>query len=459
MTLASVLRLQPASLAYLAALTPSDWDIRIVDENIEPLLFEDADLVGITAYTNNAPRAYEISRLYRQRGTKTVIGGVHASMMCDEAARYVDSVVIGEAESVWPRLLSDFENNELGRLYRGERVCLENLVWPRRDLYSSRYVVKAFVQTARGCPNDCEFCSVTALNGRSYRQRPAEDVLDELEAIDSKNLFFTDDNFLGYGRSAEERAIQLFRGMIERGLDKRWVSQVGIDVANNSDLLKYAKKAGCLGVFIGFESLSEETLRSMSKGRNLKVGTRNYKEVVKKIRAHGIAVVGAFVFGGDGDTKDVFPRTTEFILDSKIDAEQLTIMTPLPGTRLYGRLQQEERLLRTDYPHDWEYYDFGEVVFRPRYLAPDELKEGVLQVYKDTTGRTTSLRRALDTATQVKTLHGAAAAYLWNRGYGSAWKRKYEYMKNADRFAPQQSSLVHPVADEQSPEEELVESH
>jgi len=190
----------PPGLAYLAALTPSDWDIRIVDDNIEPITFEDADLVGITAMTSNVTRAYEISERYRQKGIKTVMGGVHVSMLPNEAIQFTDSVVIGEAESVWQSLIHDFKNNELKRFYRGERISLDNLVKPRNDLLSDRYRLKASVQTTRGCSMDCEFCAVTAFNGRTYRQRPVEEVLDELEALNCKEFFFSDDDILGRGK-------------------------------------------------------------------------------------------------------------------------------------------------------------------------------------------------------------------------------------------------------------------
>ncbi len=420
----------PPSLAYLAALTPSDWDIKIVDENIEPMTFEDADLVGITAMTWNAPRAYEISEQYRQKGIKTVMGGIHASMMRDEAIQFVDSVVIGEAESVWQCLLHDCERNELERFYRGERIPLENLVIPRNDLYSDRYRLKASVQTARGCPIGCEFCSVTTFHGRTYRQRPVEEVLDEIEALNCGEFFFSDDNILSYGKKAEERAIQLFRGMVERGLKKRWASQVGIDFASNPELLRWAQKSGCLIVHIGFESVIEETLEGMHKVRNLKVGVRNYKEVIKRMHDHGIGVHGAFILGSDGDRKDVFQRTIEFILDSKIDTASFTILTPLPGTILYDRLRAEGRLLRTNYPDDWRHYDFEEAVFNPRHMTPDELEEGVYQVYQSVTSRATSLRRAFNSLIQTRSLPLTAVAYSLNRGLGALVTQKYQYVKH-----------------------------
>lgn len=432
----SVLRLPPLCLAYIAALTPSDWDIKIIDENIEPFTLESADLVGLTAMTSNAPRAYEIAALCLEKGIKTVMGGIHASILYDEAIQFVDSVVIGEAESVWQSLIHDFKNNRLKKFYRGEHTSLEKLVKAGRDLYSDKYKIKNSVQTARGCPMDCEFCSVTIFNGGKYRQRPVEEVLDELESIGSRLVYFVDDNILGYGEKAEQRAIQLFRGMKERGLNKRWASQVGIDFANNPEVLKHAQKAGCSAVFIGFESLNEESLQDMHKIRNLKARVNNYKEIVKRIHNYGIGVIGAFTFGSDGDKKDIFSRTTEFLLDSKMDAQQLTILTPLPGTRLSRRLAQEGRLLFTDYPEDWKYYDFTEAVFKPKHMTPDELKEGVAEIYRHTTLRATSLKRALYSLLSTKNLYTTLIAYVFNRGYGSICMRKYETWKKSISLSP-----------------------
>jgi radical SAM superfamily enzyme YgiQ (UPF0313 family) len=454
----SLLRLSPTSLAYLAALTPFDWNVKIIDENVEPVTYEDADLVGVTAITTNAPRAYEISGKYRQKGIKTVMGGIHASMLPQEAIEYTDSVVIGEAESVWQSVLSDFEKKELKPFYKGEHIPLENLPRPRRDLYYSGKYRFSFVQTARGCPNDCEFCSVTVFNGHKYRQRPIEEVVDELEGVEGKNLFFMDDNILGYGRLAEDRAIKLFRRIYESRLNKRWACQVGIDIANNPEVLKWAKKAGCVMMFIGFESVNEETLRSMHKARNLKVGVGNYIDVIHRIHDHGIGVHGAFVFGGDGDRKDVFPKTIEFVLESKIDSAQLTLLTPLPGTRLYNRLRQEGRLLHTSYPEDWKRYDFTEATFRPKYMTPDELEEGVAQVYLHTTSRLASLKRAVSSLLRTGSPQIAAVGYLWNRGYGSLCVRNYEFKRNAAPAKVGVRELLRGVPPERKGDVELIES-
>lgn len=437
------IRIPPLGLGYVAALTSSDWDIKIIDENTERLLFEDADLVGITTHTSNAPRAYEVSEYYKKKNIRTVMGGTHASMLPDEAIQFVDSVVIGEAESVWPQVLHDFENKKLKKFYQGLRISPEEFVRHRGDLFkSNKYHIKVYIESARGCPMDCEFCSVTTLYGRSYRQRSVEDVLNELEATDGKNVLFVDDNILGYGEKAEERASRLFLGMIERGLNKRWACQVGIDFAHNHKILSLAKKAGCLGVFIGFESLNEQSLKDMRKTRNLKVGIGHYAEILKRIQDHGILVSGAFVLGNDGDEKDIFEKTTEFILRTKMDGAQISVLTPLPGTRLYDRLRKEGRLLRTHYPNDWKHYGFTEAVFRPRHMTPEELEEGATQVYKETCSIAKSLKRAFNSAIRTRNLYGGVTIYSYNRGYQTFWLRNYEHKKNLPKAIGEDTSRL-----------------
>jgi radical SAM superfamily enzyme YgiQ (UPF0313 family) len=426
----SVMRYPPTNLATLAALTPEGWDVKIVDETLESLTYEDADVVGITSMTPTATRAYAISEQYRQKGVTTVMGGIHASMLPEEAISYTDCVVMGEAESIWADVLRDFENGELKSFYKGEHRPLDNLPLPRRDLLKNKYALDlASIETARGCPNDCEFCSVTAFNGRKYRPRPVREVLDDLESIASKNIFFTDNTILGYGKKGEERAISLFKGMIDRGLKKRWFSQVGIDIAYSDEVLRWAKKSGCSGLAIGFESVSEEALQAMNKVRNLKIGVARYKEGIKRIHDHGIAIAGAFVLGSDGDTKDVFDKTTEFVLEAGVDASQFTVLTPLPGTRLFNSLKQEGRLLRTSFPDDWTHYDFTEVLYKPRHMTPDELMEGLTRMYKDTGSRAMSVRRALKTLLDSRSLIGAGIAYKWNRESAKLWAEKYWHTK------------------------------
>ena len=289
-------RFPPLSLGIIAALTPDDWEVTIRDENWERFVFEDADLVGITSFTASANRAYEIASVYRKRDIPVVMGGIHASMCTDEALRFVETVVTGEGESVWRQVLSDFEKGKLERLYHGTWDDLRGSPSPRRDLFHSEYMF-ASVQTSRGCPLDCEFCSVTAFNGRRYRRRPPEEVLDEIEAIPRKMLFFVDDNIVGYGEKSREQALELFKGMAERKLDKWWFCQASINFAEDEELLHWAGKAGCKMVFLGLEAEETEALKAATKKLNESLGSDYYAEAFRRIHRAGIAVLGALSSG------------------------------------------------------------------------------------------------------------------------------------------------------------------
>ncbi|MCK5079457.1 MAG: B12-binding domain-containing radical SAM protein [Bacteroidales bacterium] len=368
----------PLGLGIIAALTPKDWEVEIIDENFEEFAFADADLVGITAVTANVNRAYEIASLYKKSNIPIIIGGIHASMVPDEAEKYVEVVVIGEAESIWKILISDFENGRLKKRYDGELLPMKNMPLPRRDLFHPNYSY-ANIQTTRGCPMKCDFCSVHTFNGSQYRQRPVEEVLDELETIPQDLVYFVDDNIIGYSKQSAERAISLFKGMIERGIKKDWYCQASLNVADNEDVLKYAAESGCRLILIGIESEKEEQLQEANKKLNLKMGIENYQEVFDRIHKYGISVLGALIYGLDSDSiEDLYDRT-RFAIDSGMDAMQATIVTPLPGTGLYKRMQKENRLTYTNYPEDWKYYHFLEAVHKPLKMNPDEFMEAMLE--------------------------------------------------------------------------------
>lgn len=262
----------PLGLAYVAAVTPDHWEVRIADENIQPFQMEEADLVGITAFTSNINRAYEIAASYREKGIKVVIGGIHASMLPEEALRFTDAVVVGEVEGIWGEVIRDFENNRLRPLYKGPQLDLNDYsILPRRDLLHPDYVWNS-VQTSRGCPFNCTFCSVSRYLGRNYRQRPAENVIRELENIPGERIAFLDDNLIGYSAENKKRAEALFRGMIERGLKKKWWMQTSINAAEDDELLRLAAQAGCLFALVGFETTEPRVLQGMKKKGQFKGG-------------------------------------------------------------------------------------------------------------------------------------------------------------------------------------------
>jgi radical SAM superfamily enzyme YgiQ (UPF0313 family) len=377
-------RFPPLSLGVVAALTPASWDVEMVDENIQPFEFREADLVGITAFTSAANRAYEIAGMYRAQGTPVVMGGIHASMCPDEAIQFVDSVVVGEAESAWRQLLDDLETGQLKKRYHGEWLDPTALPPPRRDIYSDKYRF-ASIQAARGCPLGCDFCSVTAYNGRRYRRRPTADILDELETIPNEMLFFVDDNIIGYGSHCQQEALALFQGMVERGIEKQWFCQASINVADNPEVLEWAGRAGCRMIFLGIEAADDHALEEVNKRLNLKHGVSSYEETFDRIHQAGIAVLGALIFGMDGDTPDILHQRADFMIQSGMDVMQTTVMTPLPGTRLFERLQDEGRLLYTDFPRDWVRYDLTDLLHQPANIDRTEMckaiQECILRVY------------------------------------------------------------------------------
>ncbi|PLY04515.1 MAG: B12-binding domain-containing radical SAM protein [Desulfuromonas sp.] len=408
-----ILALPPLNLQIIAAHTPERFTVEIIDEALEEIDFEQpVDLVGITCMTPMAPRAYEIASEYRKRGVPVVIGGIHASIMHDEAKQFCDAVVVGEGEQLWPQLLEDFELGSLQPLYTmTERPDITHLPMPRRDLSNNDYFVQT-VQTSRGCPHNCKFCSVTMFNGGKYRMRDIDNVIDELESLEAKRIFIIDDNILGPGKQCIERAFELFNRM--KGLGKEWGGQTCLNIVEHDGLLKAAHDSGARAFLIGFESLQPHTLSAMKKNMNLRPNTSNFKDAIKKIQDHGIAIVGGFIFGTDDDTMETYERTLEFIHDSGIDAVQLTIQTPLPGTALYRELQEQGRLLRDTYPADWEAYNIFEPVFQPKHMSPEELYSGLIDAYREVASFKRSLPRGLKTFWRTRSLFSTSIAFFWN---------------------------------------------
>ena len=365
---------QPLGLGIVAALTPDDWEVEIMDEHVKPFEYKEADLIGLTAFTESVNRAYKIASLYRKRGTPVVLGGIHASMLTEEALQYVDTIVIGEAESVWAKLIADFEAGKMQRIYQGERQDLRWVPQPRRDLFHPKCLLGS-IQTTRGCPMNCAFCSVTTFNGRQYRKRPMEKVLDELETIPQKYVAFLDDNLIGHGKKDEEYALALFQGIIDRGIEKAWRGQASMNFGKNERLLEYAAKSGCQMVFLGVEAEDIGALKEMNKKVNLEIGVQNYEKVFRRIHQYGIAIETNFIYGMDSDTPEKLRRRTDYILNSEIDVVLIGILTPLPGTKLFDRIRDEGRLLYTNFPDDWCHHSFLQVSHRPALMEPEQLTD------------------------------------------------------------------------------------
>jgi len=348
---------KPLGLLALAALTPREWKITIFDENIRVPDYgalPRPDLVGVTAFTSQAYRAYEIATGFRSRDVPVVMGGIHATMRPEEALACVDAVVTGEAEPAWAQVLTDVRIGALRRLYAGAHADMDGIPPARHDLLSGDYAFGA-IQTTRGCPLNCSFCSVTAFNGYRYRQRPIADVVREFGAIREKRVLVVDDNLIGTSRAHIERAKELFRAMIRAKLGKQWIAQVTINMADDDELLALAAKAGCTGVFIGFESPTAEGLREVGKKFNLVRG-RDLASSIRRIQQHKILVAGSFIMGLDADEPGIGKRIAAAGRRYGVDLLNTLFLTPLPGTRLWDELESNDRIDVDTIPEDWKYY-------------------------------------------------------------------------------------------------------
>ena len=375
-------------LTLLASLFPQTYEVKIVNEAIEKVDFNaDVDLVGITGLTCVIERAYTIADRFRERGVKVILGGVHPSHLPEEAKEHADSVFVGEAERMFGKVLQDFEAGELKPFYKNrEWSDLNGMPLPRRDLLSKHYrpFFKA-IETTRGCPNRCEFCSVPIINGKRYRLRPLEEVDRELSMIIKKKgeyLFLADDNVT----AKEDYALGLFDIFKHHGV--KWMGFTTIKIATNEELLKKAQESGCISLFIGFESLLQENLDGVSKRF---VEAKELSNWIKAIQDHRIGIQGSFIFGFDGDTPDVFRETVEFVQKSNIELPTFSILTPFPGTPLQKRLEEEGRI----FDRDWSHYDMSHVVFKPRKMTVRELQEGYLWAQKYTCAPRSILKRLL----------------------------------------------------------------
>jgi len=363
---------KPLSLMVLAGLTPPEGDITIVDENLgvpDYSALPRPDLVGITAFTSQANRAYEVAAYFRGLGVPVVMGGIHATMCVDEVMERVDSVVTGEAESVWAKLLEDTRHGRLKRRYDGGLADMNDLAPARHDLLPARYAFGA-IQTTRGCPLNCNFCSVTTFNGAQYRQRPIPEVVREFRSIREKRVLVVDDNLIGTRSEHVARAKDLFRALAQANLRKAWVAQATINFADDEELLALAAQAGCRGVFIGFESPTPEGLRELGKKINLVKG-RDFRASVRRIQRHNILVVGSFIIGLDVDEPGIGQQIAAVASQYGLDNLNTLFLTPLPGTRLWDQMKSEDRIALNSFPQDWKYYTLTFPVGRYRRLSLD----------------------------------------------------------------------------------------
>ena len=363
--------LEPLAFAVLAALTPPDDEVQFVDERLEPVPLDvDADLVAITIETYTARRAYQIAQAYRARGVPVVAGGYHPTFLPDEALAWVDAVVLGDAEEVWPSVVEDARQRRLSRRYAaGRQPPLDGVRFDRRIFEGKGYPSIATVQYGRGCRYACDFCSIHAFYGSHVRHRPVGEIAAEIKSIGRRAVLLVDDNLFIDRARAEE----LFHTLTPLGV--RWGCQVSLDVADDERLLKLMARSGCIAALVGFESLVAGNLRQMSKAWNLR---RAFSESIRRFHDHGIMIYGSFIFGYDHDTPETIARTVDFALESKLFLVNFSALTPTPGSRLFDRLRSEGRLL---YDRWWldPRYRYGEATYRPRHMSPDALTQSCVR--------------------------------------------------------------------------------
>ena len=400
----------PLSVLTLAASTPEEVKVSIVDENLEKIDFDtEADLIGITIMTPQAVRGYQIADQFRGEGKKVVLGGFHVSHLPEEALNHADAVVIGEGDRIWREVIKGFQESKLKKIYKDDKlVSLSEIKTPRRDLIKGKgYLFTNTIQTTRGCPFDCEFCSVSSFFGRSYRTRPIPLVIEELAKLKQESvfLFLVDDNLVGNRPYAKT----LFQEMAS--LKFKWASHAPLVFANDEELLNLASKSGCMALFVGVESLTQENLSMMGKRTSLGVPPI---EAVKKFHDHGIGVLASFILGYDRDTPDTFKEILDFCHQAKIDGALFPILTPYPGTLLRERLKREGRVL-TD---QWDLYDMEHVTFVPKGMRPEKLQEGFEWLNSSFLSWSSVFRRLFK-------IHRSLQIFgPMNFGFHKAWKKR-----------------------------------
>ena len=399
------------ALTTLAALVPPEHEVVIHDARLSAPDYEgDWDLVGFTGMTCEIPHVYEMADRFRVAGTRVVIGGYHASALPEEARGHADIVVVGEAETLWPRVVAECaDGGPRQAVYRSaDFVDMHAMAIPRRDLLDQNmYAVLNTVQATRGCPFDCEYCAVTKFFGRSFRARPVSAVIDEIQRQPGRRWMFLDDNLIAKPDYAKE----LFEALIPLGIT--WGAQASITLARDPELLDLYAAAGGKYAFIGFESISADALASIRKRFNK---PQQYEEDVRRLHRRGITIMGSFIFGMDDDDLGVFRRTVEFVDTTRIDIPLYNILTPLPGTTLYAKMDQEGRI----HDRNWANYDICHSVIHPRQMTTTELQNGYYWAVRET----------------YKLPHILRRIFRPDPGWRGRLGASYTYRRKAFRYCP-----------------------
>ncbi|MEF2965937.1 radical SAM protein [Paenibacillus sp. M1] len=366
------------SLLTIAGMIPDSFEVTFIDEDHGQTINFDAgyDIVALTGMTQQIHRAYEICDNFRKRGVYVVLGGIHATIMPEEAMLHAHTVIVGEGEATWPAFLQDYLSNRPEPLYvsKGNTIFSDSPV-PRYDLIDKRLYKSYSVQTTRGCPRTCSYCTLPIMYGNTYRHKTPQQVIYEVKMIQEvdKNpfVFFADDNMFIAKQKSKELVSEIGK------LQITWGTQTDISVAEDEELLKALYAAGCHWLFIGFENVSETGLSFLDSRQWKAKQLKKYESSIEKIHKYGLNIWGSFMFGGDHDTTSVFSDTLDFTLRNGLYSGSFTILTPLPGTELFQEMNRQGRII--DY--DWSRYTFWDVVYQPKNMSPQELAEGVAWVY------------------------------------------------------------------------------
>ena len=439
----------PITGIHLAALTPHHHDVRVIHQQVQPIpLTTDADLVAISFFSGFAPEAYRLARHFKNQGKTVIMGGPHVTFWPDEALAYCDAVVTGEAETAWPNLLIDLKQGTLKRLYRGTPTSLENIPTPRYDLLASSFIIRRVIQATRGCPFSCSFCSVPSVNP-GYRARPIQDVLRDIEYDDfsfwwqRKVVWFWDDNLTAKRGYIKE----LLKSMIP--LNKWWLTQASMDIAQDPELLDLMQASGCIGVFLGIESFGEASLKNANKRQNK---VEFYRECIEVLHRHGIAVMAGFIAGFDGDTPTSIVEMADRLYEVGVDVPFLSILTPYKGTPLYEKLEEEDRLLSE---RGWEFYNGYNVAYQPSDMQPQELLDSHRRLWKRAFSFTHVLKRLARNSPDLRP--GSLLLSLAMNGfYGQKAWRGNTPLDMLSTEAKRRGIITHDVHPDKFPETSLL---
>lgn len=402
----------PLTLTTLAALVPEDVDaeVTIYDETAGKIPLDiEAELIGITCITGTAPRCYAFADYYRKKGKTVFMGGVHPSMLPNEAAEHADVVFTGFSEQTFPKFIYDYINGNYQKFYhQNSDFTIEGRPIPKRELLNSkRYITTKTVEAIRGCCHTCSFCAYPAAFGKTVYKRPVKEVVAEIEALDTKHVLFPDVNLI----TDRKYAIELFTALIP--LKVMWLGLVTSSVGIDDELITLFRKSGCKGLLIGFESITQESQKYIHKGVNQ---VDNYITLMKRLHDNGILVQGCFAFGGDEEDESVFDRTVEMVIKAKIDLPRYSILTPFPKTQYFDQLEKEGRIIE----RNWAMYDVQHCVFQPKLMTKEQLEEGTDRAWRATYSNWNIARRL---APFLSSPWLSIPLNLGYKGYADKWSK------------------------------------